>query len=207
MTLALACLCAWLLGGIPFGLLLVRALKGVDLRRIGSGNIGATNASRAFGSRAQLPMFALIYVLDFAKGFVPAAWFAAAFGVEPSQAADALLGAAAVAGHCFSPFLGLRGGKGVATTTGVFAAIEPFALGIAIATFFVALVLSKHRVFVGSLALGVALAVAVILRDPGSAFGERLPATVLSVAIAAFLFWTHRSNLARLRAERIGGST
>lgn len=205
MALALACLCAWLLGGVPFGLVLVRAFVGVDIRTIGSGNVGATNASRAFGARLRGPIFFLIYVLDFAKGFVPALWFAGWFGAGDGLLPAVLIGAAAVAGHCFSPYLGFKGGKGVATTTGVFAAIEPVALAVALATFVVVWAATR-RVFFGSLALGLGLAGAVVLRDPTTAFGERLPATVLALAVAAFLFWTHRSNLAKFRAERAGGA-
>jgi glycerol-3-phosphate acyltransferase PlsY len=205
MTLALALLAAYLLGGVPFGLVLVRLLRGVDIRTLGSGNVGATNASRAFG-RARVPMFLLFYVLDFAKGYVPARWFPAlGLGAADGGLGQAVaLGAAAVLGHCFSPFLRFRGGKGVATTTGVFAAIEPLALGIALAVFFVVLGLTR-RVFFGSLAIGITLALAVILREPATAFGARWPATALALAVAAFLVWTHRSNLAKWRDASRGG--
>ncbi|MFO1053142.1 MAG: glycerol-3-phosphate acyltransferase [Planctomycetota bacterium] len=200
MNLVLACTVAWLLGGIPFGLVLVRVLLGLDVRTIGSGNVGATNASRAFG-RARVPMFLLFYVLDCAKGFVPAFWFASWFGLAPGVSAPVLCGAAAIAGHCFSPFLRLRGGKGVATTTGVFAAVEPIALGVALLGFLIVLAIGR-RVFFGSLAIAVLLAVTVILREPATAFRERLPATTLALVVAVFLFWTHRSNFAKLRAAR-----
>ena len=201
MTLLLACLGAYLLGGVPFGLVLVRVLKGVDIRQVGSGNVGATNASRAFGGMPGLSIFALIYVLDFAKGFVPTMWGAAWAGLDASLSQQAALGACAVVGHCASPYLRFRGGKGVATTTGVFAALEPVALVIAIAAFFATLAL-KRQVFWGSLALGTALALAVVLRDPGTAFAERLPSTVLALAAAAFLVFTHRSNIRRFLSER-----
>lgn len=205
MSLALACVCAWLLGGVPFGLVLVFAFKGVDVRHIGSGNVGATNASRAFGGALRPAVFLAIYLLDFAKGFVPTLWFPGWFGLDDGGLAAVLIGAAAVAGHCFSPYLGFHGGKGVATSTGVFAAIEPIALLVALAAFLVALKLTR-QVFFGSLALGLALAVAVVLRAPDSAFDERLPATALAFAVAAFLFWTHRSNISRFRAQRSGGA-
>jgi glycerol-3-phosphate acyltransferase PlsY len=211
MSLVLACITAWLLGGIPFGLCLVRWFKGVDIRRIGSGNVGATNASRAFGGRLQLPVFLLIYALDFLKGFVPALGFASWFGVVPAGGgagllAPVLIGAAAVLGHCFSPYLGLRGGKGVATTTGVFAALEPVPLGLAIAVFLLVFQLSR-QVFLGSLALGIALALGVVLREPATAFDGRLPVTVLALLVALFMFWTHRGNLARFRARRQDGAS
>ncbi len=199
--LPLACALAWVLGGIPFGLVLVRLFCGIDIRTIGSGNVGATNASRAFPGRARLPVFLLIYVLDFGKGFVPATFFPAWFGLGPGLLAPVLVGAAAVLGHCVSPFLGLRGGKGVATTTGVFAAVDPIALLCGLAAFG-AVFGATRRVFWGSLALALALPIAVVAREPSAAFGERLPVTVLALAVAAFLFWTHRSNLRKFRAER-----
>ncbi|MBK8978551.1 MAG: glycerol-3-phosphate acyltransferase [Planctomycetes bacterium] len=199
--LALACLIAWLLGGIPFGLVLVRVFRGVDIRTIGSGNVGATNASRAFTGRGRSLVFFAIYLLDFAKGCVPALTFGPWLAGDGSILAAVLVGAAAILGHCFSPFLGLRGGKGVATTTGVFAAVEPLALLVALATFGAVFALTR-RVFVGSLALGVALALATVLRAPATAFGARLPATTLALAAMAFLFWTHRSNLRAAVRER-----
>ncbi len=193
MSLALACLLAYVIGGIPFGLVLARVFAGVDIRTIGSGNVGATNAARAFKGRKSLAMFLLIYVLDFAKGFVPTHCFAGWWQIDVAGA-PLLLGVCAIAGHCFSPFLRLRGGKGVATGCGVFAALEPLALGIALVAFLATYLLTR-KVFLGSLVIGVTLAVAVIARDPASAFGARLWVTVLAIAIAVFFFWTHRSNI------------
>lgn len=200
MTLAFVCLAAWLLGGIPWGLVLVRLFRGVDIRTIGSGNIGATNASRAFTGQARLAVFLAIYVLDFAKGFVPAIVAPQLVDADPLLA-SVLAGAAAILGHVFSPYLRLRGGKGVATTTGVLAAVEPIALAVGLLAFFVVLRLTR-QVYLGSLSLGIALALAVVLREPATAFGARLPASLLGVAVAAFLFWTHRNNLRDAAARR-----
>lgn len=198
--LVFVCLAAWLLGGIPWGLVLVRLFRGVDIRTIGSGNIGATNASRAFSGWARPAVFLAIYVLDFAKGFVPAFVAPRLVDADPLLA-SVLAGAAAILGHVFSPYLRLRGGKGVATTTGVLAALEPIALAVALLAFFVVLRLTRH-VYLGSLSLGIALALAVVLRAPATAFGERLPVTLLGFAVAAFLFWTHRNNLRDAAARR-----
>ncbi len=194
MDLVLACIIAWLFGGTPFGLVLVRIFKGVDIRSIGSGNVGATNASRSFAVKARMPLFLLIYLLDFAKGFLPVEFGLELLGREPELDLRVLLGASAIAGHCFSPFLRLKGGKGVATTTGVFAALEFQALLIAFAGFFLVLLLTR-QVFLGSLALGLSLAAAVILRDPGSAFDDRIMVSLFTLLIAAFIFFTHRSNI------------
>jgi len=193
MSFALGCLLAYLIGGVPFSLVLVRMLKGVDIRQMGSGNVGATNASRAFGPRARLPMFLLIYLLDTAKGFAPAFFFPALLAGGPASA-GVWFGACAVLGHCASPYLGLRGGKGVATTTGVVAAFDPAALGISIGAFLAVFAVTR-KVFLGSLALGVTLAVAIIFRDVDSAFSTRMVETGFGLAVAAFLFFTHRSNI------------
>ena len=199
MALLLGCLTAWLLGGIPFGLVIVRLVKGVDIRTIGSGNVGATNAARAFGSRARLPVFLGIYVLDGAKGFVPAALFPPLFGLDPM--AGVAFGACAVLGHCASPFLRLKGGKGVATTTGVFAAVALPALLIALGIFGLVFALTRH-VWIGSLALGLALPLAVVALAPDTAFGARLPVTAFAMLAAVLLFVTHRSNLRKAFARR-----
>jgi len=193
---------AYLLGAVPCGLILARLLAGVDIRTIGSGSVGATNAARAFRRPWSLLVFLLVYVLDFAKGFVPSFWIADALAGAPAPLGlRVLCGAAAVLGHCFSPYLRFRGGKGVATATGAVAAVEPVPLLIALAVF--GIVYAATRVVaLGSLALGVTLAVAIILREPGSAFGVRWPASVFGLAIAAFLFFTHRDNIRRLASAR-----
>jgi glycerol-3-phosphate acyltransferase PlsY len=199
MALVLVCVAAWLLGGIPWGLVLVRLLRGVDIRTIGSGNIGATNASRAFAGAARRAVFLAIYALDFLKGFLPA-WLAP-LATGDGHWAPVLAGAAAILGHVFSPYLAFRGGKGVATTTGVVAALEPIALLAALLVFAVVLRLSR-QVYVASLGLGLALAVATVLRSPSTAFGARLPVTLLAAAVALFLFWTHRDNLRGISRRR-----
>ena len=200
----LGCLLSFLVGGTPTALLVVRAIKGVDVRQVGSGNVGATNASRAFSGRgARTGVFLGIYLIDFAKGFVPVSVLAPLLAPGPGLAMAVGMGIAAILGHCFSPWLGGRGGKGVATTCGVFAALEPLALVVSLFVFFVVRVLTG-AVYWGSLALGLALAVVTIARDPESAFGARLATTLFAVLVAAFLVWTHRSNLRGFMAARRG---
>jgi glycerol-3-phosphate acyltransferase PlsY len=204
MVLALACFAAFLVGGVPFGLILAKLLAGVDIRRIGSGNIGATNAARAFsGKGKRAAVFGLIYVLDFAKGFFPTWVLPSVLSGgdlgSPTNTAVAI-GACAVLGHCFSPYLGFKGGKGVATGCGVFAAIEPWALLVALCAFALAYFMTR-RVYIGSLTLGVALAVTVVLREPATALGVRASATVLAIVVAVFFFFTHRSNIRQARAR------
>lgn len=195
MMLVPGCLCAYLLGGVPFAYLAVRLCKGTDLRTIGSGNVGATNASRAFeGKVARLTAFLAIYLLDAAKGFVPVWWGPQVVGAQDPVSAGVALGAAAILGHVFTPYLRFRGGKGVATACGVLLALDWMALLVALAAFFVVR-FATGQVFFGSIALGFGLAAGAIALHPDEAFGSRLPVTVMAVVLALFLLWTHRSNL------------
>lgn len=206
MAAVLLCTVAFLLGAVPFALLVVRLCKGIDVRTVGSGNVGATNASRAFASRSgRLGAFLGIYLLDALKGFAPAYWGPPLIGAADPLLLGVLAGAAAVLGHVFTPFLGFRGGKGVATATGVLLALDWQVTGIALAMFFVVRALSG-QVFFGSMALGLSLPAAAIALQPADAFGTRLPLTLLCLLLAGFLIWTHRSNLKKHFAARAAGA-
>jgi glycerol-3-phosphate acyltransferase PlsY len=208
MAVVLLCLVAFALGALPFALLVVRACKGVDVRTIGSGNVGATNASRAFATRGgRLGAFLAIYVLDACKGFAPAFWGPAIAGADAGDArlAGVLAGASAVLGHVFTPLLGFRGGKGVATATGALLALDWQVTAIAIAVFFAVRAATGH-VFLGSIALAATLPVAAIALHPADAFSARLPFTLLCLVLAVFLCWTHRSNLKQHFAARATGT-
>jgi glycerol-3-phosphate acyltransferase PlsY len=179
---------AFLAGAIPFGVLLARR-RGVDIRAHGSGNIGATNVTRVLGPRTG----AVVLVLDALKGALPTA---AALAVDAEPRLVALTGGAAILGHCFSPFLRGRGGKGVATALGVFLVIAPALVGIAAAVF--AVVLRATRVpALGSLAGSLAISIGLVARGGG-------PYAALACATTALLVYTHRTNLAKLRARRRG---
>ncbi|HWU85662.1 MAG TPA: glycerol-3-phosphate acyltransferase, partial [Kofleriaceae bacterium] len=182
LALALVAAAFWA-GAIPFGVLIARR-RGVEIRAHGSGNIGATNVARVLGARAG----AVVLLLDALKGAVPTL-AALAAGADPRL--RALVGGAAILGHCFSPFLGGRGGKGVATTFGVFLVLEPSLAGGAAVVF--AIVLGATRVpALGSLAGVVALSAVLVARG-----GD--PTAALACATTALLVYTHRANLARLR--------
>ncbi len=202
MSVVIVCLAAFALGSVPFALLVVRACKGVDVRSVGSGNVGATNASRAFASRrGRLGAFLAIYALDAGKGFAPAACAPAFATAVAPLVAGVAAGAAAVLGHVFTPLLRFRGGKGVATATGVLLALDWQVTAAALAVFFIVRA-ATGQVFFGSLALALALPVGAVLLHLDGAFGARLPFTLLCLVLALFLFWTHRSNLRKHFAAR-----
>jgi len=178
------CAAAYLAGSIPFGALLGR-LKGIDLRQVGSGNIGATNVARAMGKGWAVAVLAA----DACKGFVPV-WLGRHFGL--SATVIALAGAAAIIGHTFTLFLRGRGGKGVATSLGVALALSPIAalVGfVAYAVVFAATRLSS----LGSL-LGVwTFALLFVVREQP----ER-PLIALAIGGAVLVTLRHRENIARL---------
>ena len=131
LSLALATVLAYLLGSIPFGVLLARR-RGVDVREAGSGNIGATNVARTVGKR----LGAVVLALDAAKGAAPLGLFLYAdLGIGGPSWTPIALGLAPIIGHCFSPWLGFAGGKGVATSLGVVLIVEPAVAGVAIVVF------------------------------------------------------------------------
>jgi glycerol-3-phosphate acyltransferase PlsY len=175
---------AYLMGSIPTGLLLARR-RGVDLRRVGSGNIGATNAARSLGRR----LGGVVLVLDALKGAVPALIASRLLEIDPLVVAAT--GFSAIVGHCFPVWLGFRGGKGVATSLGVMLALAPAVTGIC-AALFAALYLGFRIASIGSIA--AALAVAPLL----VAFGARRELVALAVTAALLILFKHRGNLRRL---------
>jgi glycerol-3-phosphate acyltransferase PlsY len=177
---ALLCFAAYLVGSIPFGLVLTRATKGVDLREIGSGNIGATNAARA-GGRS---MGVVVLLLDAMKGAVPTLIGLHLLGIGPAVAAAA----AAFLGHLFPIYLGFRGGKGVATAFGIF-----LVLSALVALVIYALVLARtHVSALGSLAATTTTLILVIALQAGP------PVIVLCAVMTAIIFVRHWKNLAQL---------
>jgi glycerol-3-phosphate acyltransferase PlsY len=184
---------AYLIGSIPFGLLIARASKGVDVRTVGSGNIGATNVLRAAGTWPA----ALTLGLDFSKGWIPVALARSFGGTEMSVAA---VGLAAFFGHLYPIFLRLRGGKGVATGFGVLLGVNPKVAGLVAAAWLLAAAIGRYS----SVAALVASAAAPFLlwRLDG-----RPVFIALGAVLAAFIVVRHRDNLSRLVAgqeARIG---
>jgi acyl phosphate:glycerol-3-phosphate acyltransferase len=181
----------YLLGSIPWGVLVARKARGVDVRTQGSGNIGATNVARLAGARLGL----LVLALDAAKGAV-AVWLAQR--VLPDAAGvQALAGLSAFAGHVAPIWLGFRGGKGVATALGVLAVLVPFAAAAAALAYGLVFLLTRIS-SLGSLVAGpVAVAAAAI--HPGTRLALGLTGTLWLATL-----WTHRGNIWRLvrRVER-----
>jgi glycerol-3-phosphate acyltransferase PlsY len=198
----LLCAGAYLLGAVPFGLLL-GLLRGVDIRKVGSGNIGATNLSRALGR----PWGIAAFTLDFVKGLVPVV---AARRVPPEAfawSAEGWLaiaaGLAAVLGHVFPVYLRFRGGKGVATTFGVMAALAWLPTAIGGIVWGLAF-LATRTVSVASLAAAAALPVAVGLLERRPAGGVDVPLLGVAAAISLLVAIRHRANIGRLlRGEEL----
>ncbi|MBU2549405.1 MAG: glycerol-3-phosphate 1-O-acyltransferase PlsY [Proteobacteria bacterium] len=178
-------LASFLLGAVPFGLIVARLGTGVDVRTTGSGNIGATNVARSAGLGPGI----LTLVLDAAKGLAPV--LVAEAVCDGGGLAPGLAGLAAFLGHLYSPFLGFKGGKGVATALGVLLGLTPWAVPPSL-LIFVAIVARWGYVSAGSMAAAlIAPLTAMLLGYSHVDWG-------LTVVIAGFIVLRHRENLGRL---------
>jgi glycerol-3-phosphate acyltransferase PlsY len=192
---------AYLLGSVPFGLL-IAAGHGIDLRKVGSGNIGATNLSRALGKRWAYVCF----VLDLAKGLLPmlaaGVWLCDLTGTVGLLARLAV-GCAAVIGHIFPVYLRFKGGKGVATSFGVAIGLWPYYTICAAAALLVWIIflLIWRYVSLASLAAAVAfpvVLVSLIAMVPGWRFSELWPLLIVAIGIPVLVFVRHSQNIIRL---------
>ena len=188
MTIALWVVASYLLGATPTAYLAGRLAREIDLREHGSKNLGATNVYRVLGWRWAIP----VAVIDIAKGTIPVALFARWAGVGPWLAVA--FGVAAVLGHMFSPYMRFKGGKGVATALGVFLALAPVAVLIALPVWSGSLWLTGY-VSLSSLIAAASFPVWVKLTAPGA-----VSAFWASVALAALIVFSHRANVQRLLA-------
>jgi acyl phosphate:glycerol-3-phosphate acyltransferase len=176
---------AYLVGAIPFGVVVGKLFYGTDVRQHGSGNVGTTNVFRVLGKKAGV----VVLACDMLKGFIPAFIAARVFHAHPW--AVIFVAAAPVVGHMFSIFLKGRGGKGVATGAGVVAALVPLAFLIVFAIW-LTLVVTTRYVSVASLVAAVLVPVLVI------AFDHPLPYQIAAVLVSIIVWWAHRGNIARL---------
>lgn len=174
---------AYLLGSVPFGLILAKTLCGVDPREDGSRNTGATNVARLCGAKYGV----LALVLDVLKGYLPATL---AVSGNLGTTGISLVALAAILGHVFSPFLGFKGGKAVATTIGAFLALMPLGALLSVAACVLVIALTGY-VSLGSLTLALCLPVFALLTG-------RLAYLPLAAVVMLLLFWRHRENIRRL---------
>ena len=189
MNIAFAVVLAYLLGSIPSAYLAGKLSKGIDLRRYGSGNLGATNAYRVLGSQ----LAALVWLVDTAKGAAAVALVPKIFSLPASEWLPIALGLAALVGHTRPLFLRSGGGKGVATAAGVFLALAWLPAVLAIAAWCLVLWRSGY-VSLSSLTAAVTLTVSIIAVE-----GFTSPVVAAAAVVTAFVFWSHRENIERLR--------
>ena len=218
MQLWLCPLLAFLLGSIPFGLLIAKA-KGIDIRQHGSGNIGATNVLRVVGKKYGITCL----VLDALKGLIPTIIgislirfagmrnpmmisaldpFSAEFPMLTAQVMQVVTGLCAILGHNYSPWVGFKGGKGIATSAGVLIAMMPAAIVILLVVWLLVFLVSRYV----SLASIITAAILPLVTLWGSWFHGKIqngtwnqPLFVFTIIIAVLAIWKHRSNIRRLR--------
>jgi acyl phosphate:glycerol-3-phosphate acyltransferase len=176
---------AYLVGAIPFGLVVGKLFYGVDVRHQGSGNVGTTNVFRVLGKKAGVA----VLICDMLKGYIPAAIAAALF--DPWFAI--FIAAAPVVGHIYSIFLKGKGGKGIATGAAVVLALVPLVFAIILVVWIV-LLLTTRYVSVASLVAASLVPVLTI------ASGQPLPYEIAGVLVAIIVWWAHRGNIQRLFA-------
>jgi glycerol-3-phosphate acyltransferase PlsY len=205
LPLSIVIILSYLVGSIPISLLVGKVLKGIDIRNYGSGNAGATNVARVFGWQ----LGGLVTFLDGLKGFVATQLIARLmYGPIPFNnrtpfedftIIQIIAGTAAVLGHVWTVFAGFRGGKGIATATGMMVGIAPIEIGISAAVFAGVFLLSRY-VSLSSLCAATAFPCTMFVR--ANVFHASIESyhTVifLSLGVVAFLVFTHRSNIKRL---------
>jgi glycerol-3-phosphate acyltransferase PlsY len=200
---------AYLIGSIPTGFLVAKA-KGIDIRSVGSGNIGATNAMRVLGKPAGI----FVLLVDAAKGWLSVYLGAIIYRVifqhfmagpeingfyslpqtQEIRKFALIAGIFAVLGHNYTCWLKFKGGKGIATTAGVYLALAPVALGIALAVFILTILMTRY-VSVGSIVAAIALPTTVWILQPHNLF-----LGIVTTALGALAIYKHKSNIQRLMA-------
>ena len=202
MTLMILIICSYLLGSIPFGLLITKA-HGKDLRSIGSGNIGATNVSRALGRKWAY----FCFILDVLKGLIP--MLVTMLIAKPDSVLTLWLwlavGCAAIIGHIFPLYIKFKGGKGVATSFGVALGLWPYYTICVLLAFgvWVLVVLIWRYVSLASIAASVAfplVLISAIIVTPDWDFSNLWPILIIAVAIPIMVIIRHRENIKRLLA-------
>ena len=199
-------LVSYLVGAVPFGLL-IGFMKKIDVRKLGSGNIGATNVARVLGS---FKWFALVFVFDFLKGLAAPllfAYIAAKFALPDNEFSEfmtqnpayimTLYGLCAILGHMFPIYLKFKGGKGVATGSGVIVALAPASFGIAFGSF-LAIFFMTRMVSFASILAAIILSIIHVIFNFETAFSALLPITVLCFLVTLLIVIRHRGNIVRI---------
>ena len=189
----------YLLGSVPSGWLVMKVYRNQDLRKLGSGNIGAANVFRAGGPGA----FTLTLIADGLKGFIPV-MVGIALGLGDNEIALAAIGLAAVVGHNWPLFLRFKGGKGVATSGGVLLALAPVALVLALVTWFLIIRLTKVASLASLSAVAVGFVSLIVLHLIGWQAWRPVgwPVIILGVTLAGLVLIRHRTNIERLARGR-----
>jgi glycerol-3-phosphate acyltransferase PlsY len=189
MLMFVVAVASYFLGAIPTGYLIVKALKKTDIRKVGSGNIGATNVKRVLGMK----WFLIVLALDALKGFIPVTAASMIFG-EKYAFMPVAAGLAAILGHTFTVFLNWKGGKGVATSLGVFLALAPLSVLTSVVVF-VMLLMFFGYISLGSIVAAGMLPAFVYIYGEGGFFNLTL---LLALGGAAFIIYKHKENIKRL---------
>ncbi|WP_347273366.1 glycerol-3-phosphate 1-O-acyltransferase PlsY [Candidatus Kuenenia sp.] len=183
---------SYFIGSIPFGFIVARVAKGIDIRQAGSGNPGATNVWRVMGKKYGI----LVFILDMMKGFLPVLIFDYVTSGQSRSLFTILCGVGVILGHTFPVFLGFKGGKAAATGCGVFLWLAPLPLFISVAAWLLTTFISRY-VSLGSMVGTVVLIISIILLN-NEPFGSGLSLTLFSIFISLFLIFRHKSNIKRI---------
>lgn len=181
---------AYFLGSLPNGIFVSKGLKNIDIREYGSKNSGATNAFRILGPKYGV----LVLVLDTLKGYLPV-FIASRMGVKGIMLVA--IGIVAVVGHTFSPFLKFKGGKGVATSLGIFLFMAPIPMIVTLIVFFLLVGLTQY-VSLGSIVSSVLLPMLLLFAPINKDVGNRYILFAISAPLGAYIIYRHRENLKRL---------
>jgi len=205
VSLILLILSSYLVGSLPFALIIGRILKGIDIRKYGSGNLGSTNAFRVLG----IPYGILVQILDIGKGlFVVVVLanimydnlpFSNITPFDDLTLVKIIAGIAAVIGHTFSPFAGFKGGKGINTALGMLISLSPVETSVS-AGFFILILLSSGYVSLGSIVASFVFPMTMFLREnlfKVEIYGYKT-LIFFSIAVSVFLIYNHRTNIIRL---------
>lgn len=181
---------AYFLGSLPNGLYIAR-IKGIDIRTEGSNNTGATNVFRVMGPKFGI----LVLILDALKGFLPLI-IAEKFGIKGNSLV--IIGVMAVIGHTFSPFLKFKGGKGVATSLGIFLYLAPIPMVITLILFFIIVGISKY-VSLGSVSAAIVLPLLILVAPVNENLGSKTVVFMISALLGFYIIYKHKANIARLK--------